>query len=110
VLRRTTLGIVPRAGLAQYDAFYELSMAIGRGYDPRRRCDAPTLVVRAADVAYFPDPTKEHPDIGWRRLLTGPVTCADTTGDHLTMVRRPYAAHVPSLTEQCLGDPRLLRE
>ena len=110
-LRRTTLGIVPRGGLAQYDEFYELSMAIGRGYDPGRRCDAPTLIVRAADVAYFPDPTKDLPDIGWQHLLAGPVTCADTAGDHLTMIRRPFAANVAGLVERCLGaEPELLRE
>jgi thioesterase domain-containing protein len=101
-VQRTTLGVVPRRGLAQYDQFNELQLDVGRRYDPSARCGAPALVVRADDARYFEDPAKELPDVGWGRLLTGPVTCADVPGDHLTMIRRPYVAAVARLVETSL--------
>jgi thioesterase domain-containing protein len=110
-VRRVTLGVVPRRGLVQYDRFYELSMAIGRRFRPGRQCAAPALVVRADVIAFFPDPAKAEPDIGWRRLLSGPVTCADAPGDHLSMIRRPHAEEIAKLVDGCLaGEPGVLRE
>jgi len=46
---------------------------------------------------------KSLPDLGWSKLLSGPVTCADTPGNHLTMIRRPYAATLAALIEAAIG-------
>ncbi len=77
-------------------------MHIGRRYEPGFPCRAPTLVVRAMDVEYFPDPHKDLPDLGWAKFLSGPVTCADAPGNHLTMIRRPYAATLAGLIEAAI--------
>jgi thioesterase domain-containing protein len=98
----TTVGLMTRPGLDQYDAFYLLSMHIGRRYRVDAPCPAPTLIVRAIDVEYFPDPTKAAPDLGWTPLLTGPVTCVDAPGNHLTMVRRPCAPTLAGLIEAAI--------
>jgi thioesterase domain-containing protein len=98
-VKLSTLGLVTRRGLHQYDAFYLLGLHIGRRYDPRMQCAAPTLVVRAQDVDYFPDPVKSLPDLGWAPRVTGPLMCADAPGNHLTMVRRPYAASLAEIIE-----------
>ena len=87
----------------QYDVFYLVSMHSGRRYDVDTPCPAPTLIVRATDVEYFPDPTKADPDLGWAPLLSGPVTCVDAPGNHLTMIRRPYAATLAELIESAIG-------
>jgi len=50
----TTIGVVTRPGLHQYDAFYLLGMHIGRRYEPVSPCRAPTLVVRAAEGRVLP--------------------------------------------------------
>ena len=99
----TTIGLVTRPGLHQYDAFYLLGLHAGRRYEPAVPCRAPTLVVRATDVEYFPDPTKALPDLGWAKFLSGPVACADAPGNHLTMIRRPYAATLAGLIEAAIG-------
>lgn len=104
--RLVTVGLVPRSGLHQYDAFYLLGIHIGRRFDPRARCSAPTLVVRAEDVEYFRDPIKAQPDLGWTKLLSGRVTCVDTSGNHLSMIRRPYAAMLAALIKAELGPDR----
>jgi thioesterase domain-containing protein len=81
-------------------------MHSGRRYDVDTPCPAPTLIVRATDVEYFPDPTKADPDLGWPPLLSGPVTCVDAPGNHLTMIRRPYAATLAGLIESAIGPGR----
>ena len=60
-------------------------------------------MVRARDVEYFPDPVKALPDLGWSEHLSGPVTCVDAPGNHLTMIRRPYAATLAGLIEAAIG-------
>ncbi len=104
--RMTTLGLVPRRGLDQYDAFYVLGLNIGRKYDRPGQCAAPTLVVRAESVEYFADPVKALPDLGWAPRLSGPLTCVDAPGNHLTMIRPPYAATVVGLIEAAIGPGR----
>ncbi len=79
-----------------------LSMHIGRRYQADAPCPAPTLIVRATDVECFPDPTRAVPDLGWTPLLSGPVTCLDAPGNHLTMIRRPYATMLAGLIEAAI--------
>lgn len=86
-------GRLPRHGLAQYEAFYELHVAAARRYRPSRTFDGRIAVLRAGPVD----------DLGWSELTTGPVTVVPVPGDHLTMLRPPAVREVGRRLGEILG-------
>ncbi len=93
----TTAGLLPRPGYHQYDVFLRLSTYEAHRYHPTATFDGPTLVVRSG-----PGP-RQTPDLGWSRLVTGPITVVDVPGDHLGVLRKPTVDRVGPAVRSALG-------
>jgi thioesterase domain-containing protein len=43
------------------------------------------------------------PDLGWSKLVTGPIVAVDVASDHLDLLRRPAVERVAEALEGALG-------
>jgi thioesterase domain-containing protein len=120
--RRVSLssaGILPRKGYEQYELFLRLNARMSYEYHPTRTFDGPLLVVRGRmsdgrppnapmplelegieKSDYLPDSPRHLNDLGWSKLVTGPVTVVDVPADHLGLLRAPAVEKVG----QVVGD------
>ena len=89
-----SVGVIPRRGLAQYDAFYRLHALMARKYRPSSTCDAPVLVVRTGEGAG---------DLGWSTLTSRRVTVVDVHADHLDLLRAPAVNQVGRYVSDALS-------
>ena len=70
---------------------------MSREYTPSGIFDGPTLVVRGDASDGFPPGTEDAPgpahralaDLGWSKLVSGPVTTVDVPAGHVSLLRRP---------------------
>jgi thioesterase domain-containing protein/acyl carrier protein len=93
----TSAGWLPRRGYRQYDLFLRLNSRMAREYVPSGMFDGPTLVVRGnASDSRTPGAGEEAgrahralADLGWSKLVTGPVTSVEAPADHLSLLRKP---------------------
>ena len=58
------------------------------------------------DAAHFAEPDKELPDLGWSRLVTGPLSAGTVPGNHLRMIRPPHVAALTDAIEEALAPSR----
>jgi thioesterase domain-containing protein len=90
-LRLASAGVVPRAGLAQYELFLSLHERAAVRYRPRRVYEGPAVVVRCGP----PGQEIEAPrDFGWSRWVDGPITVLELGGEHLDVLRLPMVAEL----------------
>jgi amino acid adenylation domain-containing protein len=102
----TSAGWLPRRGYRQHDLFERLNSRMKREYTPSGIFDGATLVVRGDASDGLPPGTEDPPDpahraladLGWSKLVSGPVTTAGVPADHLSLLHRPavdlVAAHI----------------
>jgi thioesterase domain-containing protein/acyl carrier protein len=103
----TSAGLLPRRGYHQYDLFLRLHARMAREYTPTHHFDGRVLVVRGDASDGRPpnapidavgeiedlDRRKLH-DLGWSRIVTGPVTVVEVPADHLGLLHRPVVETV----------------
>ncbi len=118
-LSLSSAGIFPRKGYEQYELFLRLNARMSYEYRPTRTFEGPLLVVRGrmsdgrppnAPVPLeldgiehsdlLPDSPRDRYDLGWSKLVTGPVTVVDVPADHLGLLRAPAVEKVG----QVIGD------
>jgi acyl-coenzyme A synthetase/AMP-(fatty) acid ligase/thioesterase domain-containing protein len=91
-------GLVPTPGIGQYWRFHRQSMLLGRRYRthpyPGR-----TLVVLA-------ESEDKHLREQWGPHLSGPWELVTTSGDHMSMLREPFAEEVAGFITQALAQVR----
>jgi acyl-coenzyme A synthetase/AMP-(fatty) acid ligase/thioesterase domain-containing protein/acyl carrier protein len=96
-VRMSTVGLVPRQGLDQYNLFVAFNAEMSHRYSPTRTYDGRLLLVRTTGAGdTVPGDTDDAPlaqralwDFGWSAHVTGPITVVDVPGDHLGLLRRP---------------------
>ncbi|HXY93803.1 MAG TPA: thioesterase domain-containing protein, partial [Acidimicrobiia bacterium] len=92
----TTAGLLPRPGYHQYDVFIRLSTDLMRNYQPSATFDGPILLLRGRH-----DEGVER-DLGWSRLVTGPLTVVDVPADHYELMRNPPVEDVGRILRSAL--------
>ncbi|MEX1008976.1 MAG: AMP-binding protein [Acidimicrobiia bacterium] len=104
----TSAGWLPRRGYHQYNLFLRLNARMAHEYKPSGIFDGPALIVRGdipdgipagLELEEKPDPGRRAlPDLGWSKLVTGPITVAEVSADHQGLTREPavnqVAAHI----------------
>ncbi|HXY91692.1 MAG TPA: AMP-binding protein, partial [Acidimicrobiia bacterium] len=107
----TSAGLIPRRGYHQYDVFLRLNARMSREYKPSTTFDGPVLVVRGSTSIGRPPNVVVDPDLdavardrrlmhdlGWSKLVSGPLSVIEIPGDHFDVMRQPaveqVAAHV----------------
>ncbi|MDO5697860.1 MAG: AMP-binding protein [Dermatophilus congolensis] len=91
-------GIVPTPGMGQYWRFHEQSRVLSAWY--RTGAYAGRTLVVLAD-----SPEKEE-RAQWGPHLSGKWDLVYSEGDHITMLRDPYARHVAEVITEALADAR----
>jgi acyl-coenzyme A synthetase/AMP-(fatty) acid ligase/thioesterase domain-containing protein/acyl carrier protein len=108
----TTAGFWPRRGYHQYELFLRLNTRMLREYTPSSTFDGATLVVRGVETDGAPPETETPPtpaqrmlaDLGWSKLVTGPVTAVEVPADHLGILRKPAVDLVAGHIAAALAD------
>ena len=94
----TSAGLFPRRGYHQYELFLRLAIHLSREYTPSSTFDGSTLVVRGPIR-----PQHTLADLGWSKLVSGPVTTVEVPSDHRNLLRKPavdlIAAHIVTALE-----------
>jgi thioesterase domain-containing protein len=98
----TSAGWLPRRGYHQYSLFLRLNTRMAHEYEPSGTFDGAALVVRGdtsdgfpAGLGVVPDPSRRaSPDLGWSKLVTGPITAVDVPADHHGLMRPPAVEQV----------------
>jgi amino acid adenylation domain-containing protein len=98
----TSAGWLPRRGYHQYNLFLRLNTRMAREYEPSGTFDGAALIVRGdtsdglpAGLDLVPDPGhRASPDLGWSKLVTGPITAVDVPADHHGLMRPPAVEQV----------------
>ena len=88
----TSAGLVPRRGYRQHELFLRLHAHMVHEYRPSGTFDGPVLVVRS-DAPIDVDERPRH-DLGWSKLVAGPLTAVEVPSDHLDLLRRPAVEKV----------------
>ncbi|MHB1209358.1 MAG: amino acid adenylation domain-containing protein [Acidimicrobiales bacterium] len=94
IMRLPLTGIVPQAGLAQFELFGLHDTIEARFARRLSRWSGPTVIFASDDGA------KENIELGWSHVLTGPWSKVLVPGDHLSMMQRPNV----TVLAQFLGD------
>jgi thioesterase domain-containing protein len=110
-LALTSAGWLPRRGYRQYDLFLRLNSRMSREYTPSGTFDGSTLVVRGSisdgviprDDAPPPRAGRALADLGWSKLVTGPVVTTEVPADHLSLLRKPAVALVGAQVSETLA-------
>ncbi len=85
-------GLFPRRGYHQYELFLRLHTRMAAEYHPTSTFDGPVLLVRSG-----------RDDLGWSRLVTGPLSVVDVPADHLGLVRTPVVERVGQIVADVLS-------
>lgn len=94
IMRLPLTGLVPQAGLAQFELFGLHDTIEARFARRLSRWSGPTVIFASDDGA------KENIELGWSNVLTGPWSKVLVPGDHLSMMQRPNV----TVLAQFLGD------
>jgi thioesterase domain-containing protein len=102
-LQLLATGVLPRRGLQHYDQFVELNMLMGDDYATTETYGGAVLLLRT----HLDVPDDAHGrfalrDLGWSRVVTGPITIVDVPGDHLGMLRPPVVDVVADALREAL--------
>jgi thioesterase domain-containing protein len=98
----------PGAGveqLARILRVYKANANAAGFYEPRPYPDGLTLI-RAADMPPLPPGSEgplSEPDLGWSRVVQGPVEVLPVPGQHLTILAEPYVEGLARELERCLS-------
>jgi thioesterase domain-containing protein/acyl carrier protein len=101
----TSAGLFPRRGYHQYDLFLRLHTRMAYEYRPSHAFDGPVLVIGGDDLADFEPTGLDQPrphDLGWSRLVTGPLTTVRVPADHHELMRAPAVAKVAAYLDDAL--------
>ncbi|HXY92915.1 MAG TPA: AMP-binding protein [Acidimicrobiia bacterium] len=114
----SSAGLFPRRGYDQYELFLRLHARMAHEYRPAGTFDGPVLVLRGDasdgrppnapeefddDLDLIDVDEREFRDLGWSRLVTGPITAVDVPGDHLGLLRRPAVEKVGQVVSDALA-------
>jgi thioesterase domain-containing protein len=83
-----TVGAVPRTLSRQFDVFRFHHDRMVRRYEPTGTYDGAMLVLRSDDR-----PAGDG-DLGWNRLVNGPITVVPVAGHHERLLREPWVGAV----------------
>jgi amino acid adenylation domain-containing protein len=95
----------PGAGveqLARILRVYKANANAAGFYEPRPYPGGLTLI-RAADMPPVPEGPLSEPDLGWGRVVEGPVEVLPVPGQHLTILAEPYVEGLARELERCLS-------
>lgn len=97
IARLPLTGVVPQAGLAQFELFGLHDTIEARFARRLSKWSGPTVVFASEDGE------KANIELGWRTILTGPWSRVVVPGDHLSMMQRPNVTVLASFLGERLS-------